>query len=116
MAVIAPRKGPLTHIRQVIRVINSLIVDINAGFFTGAPDTLAGYDGLGDSCDVTVGAGLNLTGCVLSTDNTDDVHSGVYFIPSGDTITILINKQMINKGGLNVEGDLIVNGQLFLEA
>lgn len=42
--------------------------------------------------------------------------SGIYFIPAGETVTVAINKQMINKGGLVMEGDLIVDGQLFVEA
>ncbi len=119
MTTVPEEQGPLNNIQQVIFVINKVIGNINACFallFSGTPDTLAGYDAAGDKCDVTVGSGLDLTGCVLTTTNEDDIHSGVYFIPSGDTITVLENKQMINKGGLDIEGDIVIEGQLFMEA
>lgn len=42
--------------------------------------------------------------------------SGVYFIPSGEIVTVAVHKQMINKGGLDMEGDLVIEGQFFAEA
>jgi hypothetical protein len=111
-------KGPLTSIQQVITVLNKVIDAVNAllaPVFTAAPDSLAGYDNTGAFSNVTVGYGLSLSGGTLTTTNADDIHSGIYFITLGDTITVLTNKQIINKGGLDMEGDLLVGGQLFME-
>lgn len=44
-----------------------------------------------------------------------DVHSGLSKIPAGDTVRIEANKQMLNFfTGLTIDGDLILDGDLWL--
>ena len=76
MSFIENRKGPLTHIRQVIKVINSLILDINtclAVILTGTPNTLSGYDDDGNACDVALGIGVDLTDCELTSNEFNKI-------------------------------------------
>jgi hypothetical protein len=43
-----------------------------------------------------------------------DHQSGYYFIPFAETVVIQTNKQMTNWDGLQIEGDLQINGELIL--
>ena len=45
----------------------------------------------------------------------DDDNSGRYFVPVAVTYTVEENFQSINKIGLDLDGTLIVDGQLFME-
>ena len=61
---------------------------------------------------------LGADGCFEEVDVTgsgEDVQSGRYFVPSGLQYIIALYFQSIVKGGLDLEGDLIVDGQLFME-
>lgn len=116
MACIEYFKGPINSINQVIYVINQLIDRICATFgflLSGTPNTLSGYDASGDPVNVTVGEGLLLEDDVLS---ANDFLSGVYLIESGESFTIPIKRQSINKGGMVIDGDIVIDGQLFMEA
>jgi len=45
-----------------------------------------------------------------------DHHSGWYYVPAGTVITIAENKQMTVWGDFIVDGDILNEGQLILEA
>ena len=44
-----------------------------------------------------------------------DIYSGVNYISSSNILTIIEYSQMINYGGLNVQGVLVINGDLILK-
>ena len=44
-----------------------------------------------------------------------DIYSGVISIPVNTTLMITANKQMTNYGGLEIQGVLIINGDLILK-
>ena len=44
-----------------------------------------------------------------------DIYSGVNYIAPSTILTINQYKQMINYGGLNVQGVLVINGDLILK-
>ena len=44
-----------------------------------------------------------------------DIYSGVISVPVNTTLMIIANKQMINCGGLEIQGVLIINGDLILK-
>jgi hypothetical protein len=44
-----------------------------------------------------------------------DIYSGVNYIASSNILTIIEYSQMINYGGLNVQGVLVINGDLILK-
>jgi len=44
-----------------------------------------------------------------------DIYSGVTLIAATTTLTITQYKQMINYGGLNIQGVLVINGDLILK-
>jgi hypothetical protein len=46
----------------------------------------------------------------------NDFLSAYYYIGAAETITIPEFKQMANFGGLDLDGDLIIEGQLIMEA
>lgn len=47
--------------------------------------------------------------------NSTDHHSGWYFIPALSLVTLLLNKQMAVYGPIDIEGSLIIEGQLIME-
>lgn len=119
MSTVPEEQGPLNSINQVIFVLNKVIGNINTCLgliFNGTPNTLAGYDNSGDFTEVTVGTGLNLTGDVLTATGSEDIHSGLYLIETGESREITVKKQMVTFGSLTIEagGSLIVNGQYFV--
>jgi len=44
-----------------------------------------------------------------------DIYSGVNLVPSGRTLMIIDNSQMINYGGLTIDGVLVIHGDLILK-
>ena len=56
--------------------------------------------------------GSNVSG---STDGGDDHHSGYYYIPLSSIVTISENKQSITYGILDIDGSLVIDGQLITE-
>ena len=44
-----------------------------------------------------------------------DIYSGVISVPIDTTLMITFNSQMINYGGLNVQGVLVIQGDLILK-
>lgn len=44
-----------------------------------------------------------------------DIYSGVNYIAPSSILTIDFYNQMINYGGLNVQGVLVINGDLILK-
>jgi hypothetical protein len=44
-----------------------------------------------------------------------DHHSGYYYIPAALTVTVAENKQMTTWGILDIDGALIIDGQLITE-
>ena len=52
---------------------------------------------------------------IPTTGSEDDVQSGRYFVPEGEQYFVNEFFQSISKGSLDLEGDVIIDGQLFLE-
>jgi hypothetical protein len=44
-----------------------------------------------------------------------DIYSGVISVPIDTTLMIVENSQMINYGGLTIDGVLVINGDLILK-
>lgn len=44
-----------------------------------------------------------------------DTYSGINYIASNSVLTIIEYSQMINYGGLNIQGVLVINGDLILK-
>lgn len=44
-----------------------------------------------------------------------DIYSGVITVPLNTTLMITYNSQMINHGGLTIDGVLVINGDLILK-
>ena len=44
-----------------------------------------------------------------------DIYSGVQEIGTNSTLTIINNRQMINYGGLTIQGTIIIKGDLILK-
>ena len=44
-----------------------------------------------------------------------DIYSGVISVRINTTLMITFNSQMINYGGLNIQGVLVINGDLILK-
>jgi hypothetical protein len=44
-----------------------------------------------------------------------DTYSGINYIPLNNILTIIEYSQMINYGGLNIQGVLVINGDLILK-
>jgi hypothetical protein len=58
---------------------------------------------------------MSIIGATYPSIGGTDQHCGFYYIPSGLTVTIVSNKQSVTFGILDIDGAIVIDGQLISE-